>query len=233
MQRKWLVHIQQWQLSSKTHLHLSNLSLQIPTIDKKCWYDRYWNKCRFLGSLHLSWGWFLATYLCDCLWPCFKHFTSPFFESHDQLFAFTWTLADLIIAKSTKASKPESNEVRVSDLVGSDIRWWSGLVGEKAAGGVVLIRIQKTNHLLRQVLSQQAIYKRIRTTLPSQETSSFSWSNTVGPQIKSIVKEEQTVSISFFARYLTLQDYLGLSLWLILRCWGKSSILCQQNSDAL
>ena len=122
-------------------------------------------------------------------------------------------MADLIIAKSTKASKPESNEVRVSDLVGSDIRWWwSGLVGEKAAGGVVLIRIQKTNHLLRQVLSQQAIYKRIRTTLPSQETSSFSWSNTVGPQIKSIVKEEQTVSISFFARYLTLQDYLGLSL---------------------
>ena len=122
-------------------------------------------------------------------------------------------MADLIIAKSTKASKPESNEVRVSDLVGSDIRWWwSGLVGEKAAGGVVLIPIQKTNHLLRQVLSQQAIYKRIRTTLPSQETSSFSWSNMVGPQIKSIVKEEQTVSISFFARYLTLQDYLGLSL---------------------
>ena len=34
MQRKWLVHIQQWQLSLKTHLHLSNLSLQIPTIDK-------------------------------------------------------------------------------------------------------------------------------------------------------------------------------------------------------
>ena len=107
--------------------------------------------------------------------------------------------------------------MRVSDLVGSDIRWWSGLVGEKAAGGVVLIRIQKTNHLLRQVLSQQAIYKRIRTTLPSQETSSFSWSNTVGPQIKSIVKEEQTVSISFFARYLTLQDYLGLSLSTFIR----------------
>ena len=126
-------------------------------------------------------------------------------------------MADLIIAKSTKASKPESNEVRVSDLVGSDIRWWwSGLVGEKAAGGVVLIRIQKTNHLLRQVLSQQAIYKRIRTTLPSPETSSFSWSNT-GPQIKSIVKEEQTVSISFFARYLTLQDYLGLSLSTFIR----------------
>ena len=112
-------------------------------------------------------------------------------------------MADLIIAKSTKASKPESNEVRVSDLVGSDIRWWSGLVGEKAAGGVVLIRIQKTNHLLRQVLSQQAIYKRIRTTLPSQETSSFSWSNMVGPQIKSIVKEEQAVSISqFLSRFI-------------------------------
>ena len=117
---------------------------------------------------------FLATYLCDCLRPCFKHFTSPFFESHDQLFAITRWLADLIIAKSTKASKPESNEVRVSDLVGSDIRWWwSGLDGEKAAGGVVLIRIQKTNHLLRQVLSQQAIYKRIRTTLPSQVQNKF------------------------------------------------------------
>ena len=113
-------------------------------------------------------------------------------------------MADLIIAKSTKASKPESNEVRVSDLVGSDIRWWwSGLVGEKAAGGVVLIRIQKTNHLLRQVLSQQAIYKRIRTTLPSPETSSFSWSNMVGPQIKRIVKEEQAVSISqFLSRFI-------------------------------
>ena len=174
---------------------------------QKCYYDRYWNKCWVLGSLHISWWWFLATYLCDCLWPCFKHFTSPFFESHDQLFVFTWTLADLIIAKSTKAPKPESNEVRVSDLVGSDIRWWwSGLVGEKAAGGVVLIRIQKTNHLLRQVLSQQAIYKRIRTTLPSQETSSFSWSNMVGPQIKSIVKEEQAVSISqFLSRFILCQ----------------------------
>ena len=97
--------------------------------------------------------------------------------------------------------------MRVSDLVGSDIRWlWSGLVGEKAAGGVVLIRIQKTNHLLRQVLSQQAIYKRIRTTLPSPETSSFSWSNMVGPQIKSIVKEEQAVSISqFLSRFILCQ----------------------------
>ena len=24
-----------------------------------------------------------------------------------------------------------------------------------------------------------------------------------------------------------------ISVWLILRCWGNSSILCQQNSDAL
>ena len=27
--------------------------------------------------------------------------------------------------------------------------------------------------------------------------------------------------------------YLHSYIWLILRCWGKSSILCQQNSDAL
>ena len=130
-----------------------------------------------------------------------RHFLSPttnFLLSQDD-----WQIWSLL-SRLKRLTKPESNEVRVSDLVGSDIRWWwSGLVGEKAAGGVVLIRIQKTNHLLRQVLSQQAIYKRIRTTLPSQETSSFSWSNMVGPQIKSIVKEEQAVSISqFLSRFI-------------------------------
>ena len=36
-----------------------------------------------------------------------------------------------------------------------------------------------------------------------------------------------------FFRFSILPMDGGAEIWLILRCWGNSSILCQQNSDAL
>ena len=39
---------------------------------------------------------------------------------------------------------------------------------------------------------------------------------------------------SLLTRFLRLSPNLTLNyIWVILRCWGNSSILCQQNSDAL
>ena len=38
---------------------------------------------------------------------------------------------------------------------------------------------------------------------------------------------------SLWQRGWRIMSYIKKKIWVILRCWGNSSILCQQNSDAL
>ena len=125
-----------------------------------------------------------------------------------------------------------------SDLNNNVGKWKSLVVSDSA-----LLRRGFNNNLKQKQIFRIRIESSLIIT-PIQPILMFMWRRDIIEKFQQSrwIKVRQIVTTctldrftkTFFWNFQSIPaDLCYILIWLILRCWGNSSILCQQNSDAL